>query len=61
MTKTCRTLFSAAALLMLGAALAACGKRAAFVDPPPGVAKDQFPHVYPDPSTDPSNDSGPSE
>lgn len=35
-------------------ALAACGKKAAHVDPPQGVDDDRFPFVYPDPATDPT-------
>ena len=33
--------------------LTACGKRAAHVDPPPDLVKDEFPRIYPDPATDP--------
>lgn len=31
----------------------ACGKKPGSVDPPPGVAKSDFPLIYPDPATDP--------
>ena len=40
-------------VLMLCAALAACGKRAAMVTAPEGVVKDTYPQTYPDPATDP--------
>jgi hypothetical protein len=38
--------------LMLICTLCACGKKPAFVDPPPDVKEDHFPLVYPDPATD---------
>jgi hypothetical protein len=41
------------ACLMLCLTLAACGKKAGRVDPPPDVVDDQFPLTYPDPATDP--------
>jgi hypothetical protein len=34
-------------------ALAACGKKPSFVEPPQGRAADRFPGVYPNPALDP--------
>ncbi len=34
-------------------ALAACGIKPAYVEPPQGAEHDTFPRTYPDPSTDP--------
>ena len=45
------------ACLAFGLMLAACGKKPGMVDPPPDVENDTFPHVYPDPSTDPKPES----
>jgi predicted small lipoprotein YifL len=39
--------------LLLLASLAACGKKASELDPPPGAENLTFPQIYPDPSTDP--------
>jgi predicted small lipoprotein YifL len=39
------------ALLVTG--LAGCGKKPSTLDPPPGIAADNFPRTYPDPTTDP--------
>lgn len=33
--------------------LAGCGVKPSNIDPPPGVSKNAFPKVYPDPKTDP--------
>ena len=47
----------AIALIWMGSlvvfGLSACGKKPGQVDPPPGVSKNSFPSVYPDPATDP--------
>jgi predicted small lipoprotein YifL len=40
-------------LLVLAMPLAACGKKAGELDPPPGAENLTFPRTYPDPSTDP--------
>ncbi len=40
--------------LCVAVLLTGCGVKPAKVDPPPGVKKDSFPAVYPDPKTDPS-------
>ncbi len=41
--------FSALVALMF---LAGCGIKPGTVSAPPGIEKDNFPHTYPDPSTD---------
>lgn len=39
--------------LCMAVLLTGCGVKPVSVDPPPGVKKDTFPRVYPDPKTDP--------
>jgi hypothetical protein len=46
----------ALAVLMLGCALAACGKKAGHLNAP-GEGDDHFPMTYPDPATDPKPES----
>lgn len=46
-------LLSLVLLLGSGLLLTGCGKKPNQVDPPPDVANDTFPRIYPDPSTDP--------
>jgi len=41
----------------LALAVGGCGIKPAKVSPPPGVQKDTFPKVYPDPATDPKPES----
>lgn len=41
------------ALSFAVASLCACGKRPGQLEPPPGVSENDFPLIYPDPSTDP--------
>jgi len=40
-------------IAVLGTVLTGCGKKPNKVDPPLGIEKDEFPRIYPDPSTDP--------
>jgi predicted small lipoprotein YifL len=40
-------------LLAATLALAGCGKKPGFVDPPQGRAADRFPQVHPNPALDP--------
>ena len=42
-----------AAALLATLALAGCGKKPGFVEPPQGRATDRFPSVYPNPALDP--------
>ena len=48
-----RKLVIAAAALAVTAALAGCGVKPAHLSPPKGADKNAYPHVYPDPATDP--------
>jgi len=48
-----RHLLPVLAFVLLGFALASCGKRPALVDAPDDVQEDHFPQTYPDPKTDP--------
>ncbi len=41
------------ALAGAAAALAGCGVKPAHLSPPKGADKNAYPHVYPDPATDP--------
>jgi predicted small lipoprotein YifL len=45
--------FRIAAALLATVALAGCGKKPGFVEPPQGRATDRFPGVYPNPTLDP--------
>jgi predicted small lipoprotein YifL len=49
----------ALALLVLGFVLAACGKKAGRLDPPPDVENDKYPMTYPDSATDPKPEPAP--
>jgi hypothetical protein len=42
-----------ATALIAAVALAGCGKKPGFVEPPQGRAADRFPGVYPNPALDP--------
>ncbi|MBK3799715.1 hypothetical protein GAY33_10805 [Azospirillum brasilense] len=53
-------LILATAAVALALALAGCGKKPSFVDPPQGREADKFPGTYPNPKTDPKPGQPPS-